>query len=699
MLSDSYFEHLLSVSGDNPNVSSVDEENLAAAQYAKLLPTASSLPPSTAEDDYLVTEELLDDVDSNAEAPKADETNDDEKETKEDKDDTVKTDDKAETSDKDTVKEESNDTSKVSNENAADKPAPLASETTEDEGMTLKELKKVFGENDEIDELVAQYGYDKIFDAIDENGDGLITDEELKNLDLSTDKIEDLTTDDIKKIAKAAGLPEIEEDDSEEDGLSDELLQKLKDAFLNDNSDTETQAVTPSSGTGGVSGAGGVSGGGGSGGYGNSSSGSGTSTDAATTPDEMSMDELLSKQAEKQGEIDTAAEDVVAVQSGENEAVAAAKQDADEKQEIYEKALEEDEEVSEELKTRQKENQEAITEKEEQITEQETIIAESDNTIADCDSQISIIDSEISALNASKNALPAKTDDNESQHADIDAMAQQIESKIKDAESRKEALEEDKEEAQDAKDDAEEKLDTYTDELDELEAERDEIEKEILKTCSDETKKALEEWQEARENIETVKSEELEKAQSNLETLRGELEEINTSIKELQEMQIQLENRVGGEGEDVVAFAEKLDGLSASEMKQIMQAAGCQFDDGAWCADFCTYVTKQVYGNDATPGDFASSCSNTAYCPTIANWAESKGVLTTDSSQVQPGDFILYNRNGRYSHIGIVTSVNSDGTVNTIEGNTSDDNGNYTNGVVNTHSNRTGTYVLMSKLA
>ena len=188
-------------------------------------------------------------------------------------------------------------------------------------------------------------------------------------------------------------------------------------------------------------------------------------------------------------------------------------------------------------------------------------------------------------------------------------------------------------------------------------------------------------------------------AQAEVEKAQGELDEVNASIKELETMQIQLENRVGGEGEDVVDFATKLDGMSASEMKQIMQAADCQFDDGAWCADFVTYVTKQIYGNDATPGDFANSCSNTAYCPTIGSWAESKGILTTDSSQVEPGDFILYNRGGRFAHIGIVTSVNEDGTVNTVEGNTSYDNGSYNGGVVNQWTGKTGSYVLMHELA
>jgi CHAP domain-containing protein len=49
----------------------------------------------------------------------------------------------------------------------------------------------------------------------------------------------------------------------------------------------------------------------------------------------------------------------------------------------------------------------------------------------------------------------------------------------------------------------------------------------------------------------------------------------------------------------------------------------------------------------------------------IASWASRTGRLTNDP---QPGDLILFG--GR--HVGIVESVNADGTLTTIEGNSSD---------------------------
>ena len=568
--------------------------------------------------------------------------------------------------------------------------------TSSDNGsINMKAFKQLLSADEEADEIIAEYGYDKFFELFDKDNDGVITEDEIKEIDDTKSSLSDFTVDEIKELINGG-----KESDEEETELSPELIQKLKDAFANQTeSQPQTQTTSPVQSTGSTGSSGGVSGVGATGGTSSTGSTSSNSQAAAETPDEMNMEQLKAEQTEKQTAVDNASNEVAKVQSGENAEVQAAIEDRDAKEEAYEKALEEDDQVSEELKERQKENQEKITEKEEQISEKEQAITEAENEIYNLDNEITNLNSKLSAYEASLSQIPAKTEDNESQHADIDAKKAELEGLISDTKSQIESKEEDKAETEDKKAQDEDDLEEYNKELKDLEEERDEIEQEILDTCSPETKQKLQEFQEARENVETVKAEQLELAQNNLEQARQELDEVNASINELESMQLQLEHRVGSEGEDVVSFAQNLDGLSASEMKQIMQAAGCQFDDGAWCADFVTYVTKQVYGNDETPFDFANSCSNTAYCPTIENWASEKGILTTDSSQVQPGDFILYTRNGRAGHIGIVTEVNADGSVDTIEGNTSDDNGNYTNGVVNTHENVTTarSFVLMSR--
>ena len=641
--------------------------------------------------------------------------------------------------------EEKNDNSINSNKINEDEYQEVDSSEILDEiennALDIKAFKGKLTCDEKLDEVISVFGYEEVFDAIDEDGNGQISADELEKMGLESD-ISKLTADDIRMIAKKAGIPvdyyldeedtvkpnkETKEDkdkddknvkDNENDSeLSDSLLQKLKDSFLENskkdavhNSKTNQkeqaaplaeryqQAVDNSSA--GVQNTGG--------GYynaGNSSVGYSPAANnvqnSTSKPDAMSMEQLLADQKEKQNAVNDASKEVSDVQNDTNKNVKAAKDDEKTKKEDYEKKLKEDENVSKKLKDDKIKIEKDIAAKEKEIKAKETAITKAENEIYNLENTVSNLDSQISSLKASLGALPAKTEENKNRHAEIDAKKTEIEGKIKTAEADKKKATEKKTKLENQKKKDEKELEQLNADLEKLNLKRDDNEQKIMNNASENTKLALEAYQKARTNVETTKASELQKAQKNLDDAKAGLDKVNASINELQSMQMQLENRVGSEGEDVVEFAQKLDGLSAAEMKEIMRAAGCQFDDGAWCADFVTYVTKQVYGNDATPGDFAKSCSNTAYCPTIMDWAQQKGVWTSNSGEVQPGDYILYSRNGRAGHIGIVTSVNPDGSVNTVEGNTSDDNGHYSAGVVNQHHNVTSAmgYVLMSKLA
>ena len=89
-----------------------------------------------------------------------------------------------------------------------------------------------------------------------------------------------------------------------------------------------------------------------------------------------------------------------------------------------------------------------------------------------------------------------------------------------------------------------------------------------------------------------------------------------------------------------------------------------------WCAAFVSWVFSQV---DSTLIKKSVSCMD------IGNWFKSNNQWKTNNPQ--PGDvvFFKFNTNSRWTnHIGLVESVNADGSINTIEGNTSvssDDNG------------------------
>ena len=63
----------------------------------------------------------------------------------------------------------------------------------------------------------------------------------------------------------------------------------------------------------------------------------------------------------------------------------------------------------------------------------------------------------------------------------------------------------------------------------------------------------------------------------------------------------------------------------------------------------------------------------TAYCPNVYNWGIRRG-LVIPYEQAQYGDIVLFDwdADGEADHIGFVEGMNSDGSLCTLEGNTSD---------------------------
>ncbi len=86
-----------------------------------------------------------------------------------------------------------------------------------------------------------------------------------------------------------------------------------------------------------------------------------------------------------------------------------------------------------------------------------------------------------------------------------------------------------------------------------------------------------------------------------------------------------------------------------------------------WCAHFVSWAFEQANGGRAPWGHQASVQG-------ILDWGQKNNrFISKDQAagNVQPGDVIIYKSNGA-SHTGIVTRVNPDGSINTVEGNTSD---------------------------
>ncbi|MPM02097.1 hypothetical protein SDC9_48342 [bioreactor metagenome] len=85
-----------------------------------------------------------------------------------------------------------------------------------------------------------------------------------------------------------------------------------------------------------------------------------------------------------------------------------------------------------------------------------------------------------------------------------------------------------------------------------------------------------------------------------------------------------------------------------------------------WCCVFQWYIFHEAEASELFYGG-----GKTASCTTLMNYAKKTGQFITTG--YRPGDLALFNWDKLKSsaqHIGIIESVNSDGTLNTIEGNT-----------------------------
>jgi hypothetical protein len=78
-----------------------------------------------------------------------------------------------------------------------------------------------------------------------------------------------------------------------------------------------------------------------------------------------------------------------------------------------------------------------------------------------------------------------------------------------------------------------------------------------------------------------------------------------------------------------------------------------------WCAYFVSWAAAQA---GAPIGD---NGSGEGAVEGITSWAETTGRLLPASAEPQPGDLILFGG----AHVGIVESVNADGSLTTVEGN------------------------------
>lgn len=130
----------------------------------------------------------------------------------------------------------------------------------------------------------------------------------------------------------------------------------------------------------------------------------------------------------------------------------------------------------------------------------------------------------------------------------------------------------------------------------------------------------------------------------------------------------------GSVGQRMVALAQGELGVretsgtnEAPRIRQYREASGAEATPGPWCAYFVSWLAQQSGAPIGTGGQ------GTGYVPTLEAWGRSTGRFFSGGVPPQPGDIVIFDRgSGIADHTGIVERLDADGTLHTIEGNTSD---------------------------
>lgn len=190
----------------------------------------------------------------------------------------------------------------------------------------------------------------------------------------------------------------------------------------------------------------------------------------------------------------------------------------------------------------------------------------------------------------------------------------------------------------------------------------------------------------AKENPDIAQK--METIQSNIEKLESEketkVEEIDKEIETKREEAKKYQEEIGkktGEAESLTGSKMVQDALELAQQelqKGVHETSGNndgaeidKYRNGAangqpWCASFVSWIygAGQNSDNAATFGYDASVAG-------IRSKAQSAGYYATKGSYTpQAGDLMIQENNA--SHVGVVTGVDADGTIHTIEGNSSD---------------------------
>lgn len=450
---------------------------------------------------------------------------------------------------------------------------------------TLADFKKYAEDNSKIKKVLDGVDYEKVFDAIDEDGDGKLSEEELGAISKGSKELSDITAGELKKFIK-----NIDTDSEEDETAFENLLNKIKEALgLSDETAAETAAPAAASGGGST---GGYSGGGYSGGSGSSNTSSTTNASASsnTTTEDESAD--LDEQIKQLEEVD-----IPKSESELQELAETKDKDIKEQQEIQEKAIEESDEIDQELKDEYKTIEEALTKAQEGKSK-------SENTKAEKESELSSITSQIGEIEAQISAIDTNTDDEEKNAENAQLVAE--------LNNKKGELEKKKTELEEAIKAEEETISDFEKTIEEQEKAKEAVLEEIKANLDPDSPllKTIEETEEKMDEIETDYTKESEE-------LEGTLEEQRTKLAELKEQRGTQEGESHNGGEFASLFdkcAEFANGVLAGMGDYIEQVCE-KYNIDPWLvsaimAQETGYGTSSAIKNQNNPGGYMDSATN-----------------------------------------------------------------------------------------
>lgn len=394
------------------------------------------------------------------------------------------------------------------NENEESEINPEVKEIREE---SIQEFKSIVETNDSLNKFIDKIGYDKVFDLLDSDKDGKLGREDIEKISSSAETLSDLTPGEIKNYVNN-NIDSIDEEDPkiDENNMQD-IVQKLKDYFLGNEAQTPVQQA-PVQSTGGGGSTGGYSGGGGGGSIGSSSGGG--SYNAA----QQAVQEAASQAEQEVADLDAKIEELETVKIPESEeniqSLREAKDsDIEEQEQKQREAIEESDEIDQELKDEYKKADEDLQKTQESITEKENEKADTESQLSSTTSQISELDAQIFAIDTNSG--------NEEKDAENQAIKADLEAKKADLEAKKAELE------------AEiETLDGEISDLKNTESEQEQAKDDILTKIEESLdensplKKIIKETKDEIENIKTQYEEDNTTAQETLDSQRQELEEL-----------------------------------------------------------------------------------------------------------------------------------------------------------------------------